>query len=176
MWAYENPVRISFGAGSIRKIDESVRGRAYCLITYNEPIFHDIAHGIAATIGPAALTIDNVTPNPDFQILRRCCALFAASERVPEVIVALGGGSVMDAAKVVAAGGNGFAQDCPDGQGQLFRTPALDGPSLSFRRETRPKKRLASVDIAHAHDDSPIHQEALDRRSATASELAQRST
>ncbi len=108
MWAYENPVRISFGAGSISKIDDLVRGRAYCLITYNEPIFHDIAHGIAANIGPAALTIDNVIPNPDFHMLQRSCALFAASQQVPEVIIALGGGSVIDAAKVVAAGGNGF--------------------------------------------------------------------
>ena len=107
MWSYENPVRISFGAGSLDRIGDLVRGRAYCLITYNEPIFHDISERIAAA-GPAALTIDNVIPNPDFGMLSESCAQFAAARPVPEVIVALGGGSVIDAAKVVASGGNGF--------------------------------------------------------------------
>ncbi len=108
MWTYQNPVRIRFGAGSLNEIGELVHGRAYCLVTYDEPIFHDIAQRIAALAGPAALTIDNVIPNPDFHMLTEACALFAAAQPVPEVIVALGGGSVIDAAKVVAAGGNGF--------------------------------------------------------------------
>ena len=109
MWTFENPVRIMFGAGSLKAIGELVHGRAYCLVTYGEPVFHDIAHRIAGAAGPAALTIDNVIPNPDFRVLSEICALFAAARPVPEVIIALGGGSVIDAAKVVAAAGNGFA-------------------------------------------------------------------
>ncbi len=108
MWIYENPVRIRFGTGSLNRIGDLVHGRAYCLVTYDEPIFHDIAQRITALAGPAALTIDNVTPNPDFHMLTESCALFTAARPAPEVIVALGGGSVIDAAKVVAAGGNGF--------------------------------------------------------------------
>ena len=108
MWTYQNPVRIRFGAGSLNGIGDLVHGRAYCLVTYDEPIFHDIAQRIAVTAGPAALTIDNVVPNPDFHMLTEACALFAAARPVPEVIVALGGGSAIDAAKVVSAGGNGF--------------------------------------------------------------------
>ena len=63
MWTYENPVRIRFGAGSLDAIGGLVHGRAYCLVTYDEAIFHDIARRIAVTAGPAALTIDNVIPN-----------------------------------------------------------------------------------------------------------------
>ena len=108
MWTYQNPVRIRFGAGSLDGIGDLVHGRGYCLVTYDEPIFHDIARRITATAGPAALTIDNVIPNPDFHMLTESCALLAAARPVPEVIVALGGGSVIDTAKVVAVGGNGF--------------------------------------------------------------------
>ena len=108
MWTYENPVRIRFGAGSLDGIGGLVHGRAYCLVTYDQAIFHDIAQRIAVTAGPAALTIDNVIPNPNFDMLTEACARFAAAQPVPQVIVALGGGSVIDAAKVVAAGGKGF--------------------------------------------------------------------
>lgn len=108
MWTYENRVRVRFGVGSLNGIGDLVQDRAYCLVTYDEPIFHDIASRIAASAGPATLTIDNVIPNPDFDMLTEACALFAAAQSVPEVVVALGGGSVIDTAKVVAAGGNGF--------------------------------------------------------------------
>ena len=69
MWSYQNTVRIRFGVGSLSGIGDLIQGRAYCLVTYDEPIFHDIARRIAAIAGPAALTIDNVIPNPDFHML-----------------------------------------------------------------------------------------------------------
>ncbi len=97
MWTYENPVRIRFGAGSLDRIGDLVHGRSYCLVTYGEPIFHGLARRIAAAAGPAALTIDNVVPNPDFHMLTEACARFAAARPGPEVVVALGGGSVIDA-------------------------------------------------------------------------------
>ena len=108
MWTYENPVRISFGAGALDRIGDVIHGRAYCLVTYGEAMFHDIARRIAVPAGPPALTIDTVIPNPDFAMLTEACARFAAARPAAEVIVALGGGSVIDAAKVVSAGANGF--------------------------------------------------------------------
>ena len=45
----------------------------------------------------------NIGPNPDFIGLAKSCRLFAAAQPGREAIVALGGGSVMDAAKVLAA-------------------------------------------------------------------------
>ncbi len=136
MWSYQNTVRIRFGVGSLSGIGDLIQGRAYCLVTYDEPIFHDIARRIAAIAGPAALTIDNVIPNPDFHMLTESCARFAAAEPVPDVIVALGGGSVIDAAKVVAAGGNGFGavkRFLEDGAGEeaLTSTPIVAIPTTA---------------------------------------------
>ena len=54
MWTYENPVRISFGAGSLEGIGDLVHGRAYCLVTYDESMFHDIAGRIAAMLTVAS--------------------------------------------------------------------------------------------------------------------------
>ena len=125
MWSYENHVRIRFGAGSLDEIGDLVQGRSYCLVTYDEPIFQDIARRIAATAGPATLTIDNVIPNPHFHMLNESCARFAAVQPVPEVIVALGGGSVIDTAKVVAAGGKGF------GAVKRFLQNGADGDTLT---------------------------------------------
>ncbi len=136
MWTYQNPVRIRFGAGSLNGIGDLVRGRAYCLVTYDEPIFHEFSQRIAVAAGPAALTIDNVIPNPDFRMLTDACGRFAAAQQAPEVVVALGGGSVIDAAKVVAAGGNGFdtvKRYLEDGAGEdaLTSTPIVAIPTTA---------------------------------------------
>ena len=136
MWSYKNSVRIKFGAGSLDEIGDLVRGRTYCLVTYDEPIVHGFVQRTAALAGPATLTIDNVVPNPDFHMLTASCDRFAAAETVPEVIVALGGGSVIDAAKVVAAGGNGFGavkRFLEDGAGEdaLTATPIVAIPTTA---------------------------------------------
>ena len=81
MWTYENRVRIRFGAGALDGIGDLVQDRAYCLVTYDEPIFHDLARRIAALAGRATLIIDNVIPNPDFHMLTESCAQFAAADR-----------------------------------------------------------------------------------------------
>ena len=53
--------------------------------------------------GAPAVTVRNIGPNPDFVGLAESCRTYAAATRPVEAIVALGGGSVMDAAKVLAA-------------------------------------------------------------------------
>ncbi len=136
MRTYENPVRVRFGAGTLNEIDDLIQGRAYCLVTYDEPVFHDIARRITGIAGPAALTIDNVVPNPDFGILAETCDRFAAVRPAPEVIVALGGGSVIDTAKVIAAGGNGFdavKRYLEDGNGEdaLTAVPIIAIPTTA---------------------------------------------
>ncbi|MEX3629263.1 MAG: iron-containing alcohol dehydrogenase [Burkholderia sp.] len=58
---------------------------------------------IEAIAGPALLRIDSVEANPSVTMLREACAALAALPAMPEVLVALGGGSRMDTAKVLAA-------------------------------------------------------------------------
>jgi alcohol dehydrogenase class IV len=47
--------------------------------------------------------IDNIVTNPDVRDLAQSCRQFADVSAPPEVIVALGGGSFIDTAKVLAA-------------------------------------------------------------------------
>lgn len=110
MWAYSNPVRIEFGAGAVARLGNLIGKRRWALITYDLPAFHSIAAGIAADAGAPVVTIDNIVTNPDVKDLALSCQLFGAVSSKPEVIVALGGGSIIDAAKVVAAAQGDFAR------------------------------------------------------------------
>ena len=110
MWAYNNPVRIEFGAAVAKRLPALIGKRRWALVTYDLPAFHAIAAAVAAEAGAPAVTIDNIVTNPDVRDLARSCALFGAASPRPEVIVALGGGSIIDAAKVIAAAQGDFAR------------------------------------------------------------------
>lgn len=108
MWSFSNPVRIEFGAGSSAKAADHIRGRRWALVTYDMPVFKDKAAQIAATAGAPVVTVDNIVANPDFADLVSSCEQFGKASPAPDVIVALGGGSIIDAAKVLAASGGSF--------------------------------------------------------------------
>ncbi len=107
-WRYHNPVKITFGPGALDEIGDLLAGRAYALVTYKEPFFTALAARVAKRAGEPAITVDNVATNPDFESLAESSARFAAFDPPPETIVALGGGSVIDTAKVLSAGGGDF--------------------------------------------------------------------
>ncbi len=108
MWTFSNPVKVQFGVDVIDSIGDIIAGCPYCLVTYDEPFFADISQRIARLAGAPALTINNISPNPDFITLRSSCKQLQESTSQPTLIVAVGGGSVIDAAKVLSSGGNGF--------------------------------------------------------------------
>ncbi len=107
MWTYLNPVDIRFGDGAVAELPGLINGRSYALVTYPDGPFAGLTEKIATEAGAPVITISDVAPNPDYELLRAQCGRFTAAGKV-EVIVALGGGSVIDSAKVFAAGGNGF--------------------------------------------------------------------
>jgi alcohol dehydrogenase len=109
MWRYHNPVEIAFGAGiAAERAAARIGKRPWALVTYAMPMFAAKAAEIAAMAGPPVATIDNIQTNPDMADLVRSCAALAEAPRRAEAIVALGGGSIIDAAKVLAAGAGDF--------------------------------------------------------------------
>src|SRR5690606_16332928 len=86
-----------------------IKGRSYVLVTYGEPYFRGLADELAKSAGDPVLVIDDIAPNPDIERLRTQTGRFSALAEMPEVVVALGGGSVIDSAKVFAAARGNFS-------------------------------------------------------------------
>ncbi|BBK33841.1 alcohol dehydrogenase [Stella humosa] len=107
-WSYQNPVRVEFGVGTLDRVAPAIAGRPWALVTYGMDLFRDMGARIARAAGPPVVIIDDVAANPDFADLDGTCRRFSAAAATG-VIVALGGGSVIDAAKVLAAADGDFA-------------------------------------------------------------------
>jgi alcohol dehydrogenase len=94
---------VTFCEDAVAAIRDKVAGRAYCLVTYNDhPYFDEVAEIVATTVGKPAVVVRDVEANPSFNGLRVACRTFGAAIHPPEVIVAFGGGSVIDTAKALA--------------------------------------------------------------------------
>ncbi|MES5048754.1 iron-containing alcohol dehydrogenase PsrA [Rhizobium nepotum] len=109
MWSYRNPVDVRFGPGSFARLADVIAGRRYALVTYGDTFFRGLASRLEKEAGAPVLVIDDIAPNPDIALLEVQTARFAGLVRPPEIIVALGGGSVIDSAKVFAAARGDFA-------------------------------------------------------------------
>ncbi|MBL4906166.1 MAG: iron-containing alcohol dehydrogenase, partial [Sneathiella sp.] len=136
VWAFENPVKINFGKGTFDSVPEIINGRPYCLVTYNEPYFDTLTASLSAIAGPPTILINNITPNPDFTTLAESCRQFSKIAKEDCVIVALGGGSVMDAAKVLASTNDGFEPirrflETGEGEDQLSSHPIIAVPTTA---------------------------------------------
>jgi phosphonate metabolism-associated iron-containing alcohol dehydrogenase len=108
VWSYRNPVDVRFGRGIFSRLGELLGGRSYALVTYGEPYFRSLAATLEQTAGRPVIVIDDIAPNPDIDLLEEQTRRFTALSKQPDVIVALGGGSVIDSAKVFAAARGDF--------------------------------------------------------------------
>lgn len=109
MWVYRNPVEIVFGAGCLAELPRLLAGRRHALVTYPDAPFAALRDRLADLAGPPAMVVDDVTPNPDSAILTAQVERFGEAAPPIDVIVALGGGSVIDSAKVLAAADGDYA-------------------------------------------------------------------
>lgn len=132
-WKYSNPVSIHFGSGALAQAHVAISGRPYCLLTYNDhPMFDRLVKEIAFLAGEPAVIVRDVQPNPSFDGLRQACRSFGAATRPPEVILAVGGGSVIDTAKVLAAGGSDFERVRDFLEGRADRSTLLGLPIIAL--------------------------------------------
>jgi phosphonate metabolism-associated iron-containing alcohol dehydrogenase len=136
MWRYGNPVQVEFGVDSFAKLPDLIGKRRYALVTYGEPFFDELAAKLEKTAGRSVLVVRDVAPNPDYRLLAEQTRRFAALQQQPEVIVALGGGSVIDSAKVFAAAGGDFGKvktylESQKGAEQLSQIPIIAVPTTA---------------------------------------------
>lgn len=107
-FTYYNPVKVVFGEGSLAGIgtETAKHGRRAMLVTYQTCDWFDevirTIHENLASAGVSCIDFKGVTANPRISQAKRGVAL--CRENDIDVIIALGGGSVIDCAKVIAAG------------------------------------------------------------------------
>lgn len=102
MWQFQNPVKVMFGNGVLDEIGTILQGRCYAIVTYNNSYFSDLAARIAQNAKGCVVVLNQVHENPDIIDLPEICAAFKPHQAKIEVLVALGGGSVIDTTKALA--------------------------------------------------------------------------
>ncbi|WP_449414007.1 iron-containing alcohol dehydrogenase PsrA [Pandoraea soli] len=103
---FHNPVDVRFGAGALAQLPELVGERRAVLVTMPEARALGMTGQVEALLGQRlAGTIDRVSPNPDVRELAPMYSDFWRRYGQCEVIVALGGGSALDTAKLLMVAG-----------------------------------------------------------------------
>lgn len=105
---FANPTRIVFGAGSLERLGQIARehGKHALIVTGGGSVKRSgvFAQAVASlkAAGLAVSECSGVEPNPQISSVRRGVEI--ARREHCDLVIALGGGSTMDAAKVIAAG------------------------------------------------------------------------
>lgn len=100
-----NPTRIVFGEGKIGKIKDLIPQDATVLLCYGggsikrNGVYQQV---ITALDGWELIEFGGIEPNPDYDTLMQ--AILLGREHAVDFILAVGGGSVIDGAKLIAAG------------------------------------------------------------------------
>ena len=104
-WSYHNPVAIGFGAGCLNGLGDRIGNRRAVVLTFPEAAGLGLVERLRRLLGAR---LDGVLvaeqSNPDVDGLDGLYATFWREHAAADVIVAVGGGSVIDAAKVLMAG------------------------------------------------------------------------
>lgn len=105
---YYNPVRVIFGAGELNRIgvEAKLLGQKVCLVSYKElsflqPLMERIRTFLEKE-GLQVIPFYEAEPNPEIGTVARGAEL-CKTENI-DLVIGVGGGSAMDAAKAIAAG------------------------------------------------------------------------
>lgn len=102
MWIYHNPVSVHAGTNSLSRLPAVLGDRRALLITFPEASAFGIEQQIASLLGDRLVGIENaVQPNPDVSWLADMYGRIWQRYADVECIIAIGGGSVIDCAKVM---------------------------------------------------------------------------
>lgn len=104
-WRYHNPVDIRFGPGALSELPVLTRGRRVTLVTFPEAGGLGVIDRVRSILkADLVLVIDRTATNPDVAELDPMYGQFWRDGAAGEVLVALGGGSVIDTAKALLVG------------------------------------------------------------------------
>ncbi|CDT09158.1 phosphonoacetaldehyde reductase [Vibrio coralliirubri] len=128
MWNFQNPVEIISGNDALNSLRNRINERSYSIVTYDNDVFKEYTQEVIQAIGhqPNQI-IDGVVENPHFDNLTQLCKQLGKQETKTEVFVALGGGSVMDTTKVLAASSGDF-NNIAD-----YLTGQIDADALTYQ-------------------------------------------
>lgn len=100
-WAYHNPVRVHAGAGILQQLPDWVSPGRRLLLTTEGFTRRGLTEHVRQLLPSVHFLVhDEVTPNPELEDLEQITRRYRHQEL--DGILALGGGSVLDAAKVLA--------------------------------------------------------------------------
>ena len=104
-WQYHNPVSVHFGAGCIDNLPRILAGRRATLVTFPEAAGLGLTARLERLLGASLVAIiDRTQANPDVDGLAELYRGFWARPDPGEILVAVGGGSVLDTAKALMVG------------------------------------------------------------------------
>ncbi|GAL09095.1 alcohol dehydrogenase [Vibrio astriarenae] len=105
MWKYKNPVEVVFCDELMSCIKDKVQGRGFAIVTYNEKYFIDKAEEIKSKVPGCYIILTDVFENPDINDIPKINDSFSPFQSDVEVLVAIGGGSVIDTTKALSVSG-----------------------------------------------------------------------
>jgi len=104
-WRYHNPVEVRFGAGTLNELPPLAGGRSVTLVAFPEADRLGVVDRIRGLLGRQLVqVIDRTEPNPDVASLAPLYESFWRGSGSGELLVAIGGGSVIDTAKALMVG------------------------------------------------------------------------